>query len=181
MNEALDEIKIAWQLDPLAPNVNTGLARMYHFRKEQDKALEQVNKTISMEPGYAEAHFTAGLTYYELKEYEKAVPYLEKAIELSGRRPVMLGMLGSVYALQGKMKEANLLLAELGTPPVNNDKLYAIAAIKKRMNNENEAMDILEKLLDEKYGLLIYMKVEKSYFEDIDSKRYQQMLDRIGL
>lgn len=180
LDEALQEMQTAYQLDPLSPNVNTGLARMYHFRKEYDKALDQIKKTIRQEPNYAEAYFTAGMTYYELKEYEKAIPELKRAIELSGRRPVMLGILGAIYAIQGKTTEMNMLLTELESPPMNNDRLYAIAVIKSILNPA-EALNILEKLLDEKYGLMIYTKVQKDFFEQIDKSRYQQIIQKTGL
>ena len=106
---------------------------------------------------------------------------LKKAIELSNRRPIMLGMLGGVYVMQGKTDQAKKLLAELESPPVNHDKLFAIATIKGRMGQTGEALDILEKLLDEKSGMIIYMKVQRHFFENIDNPRYQRMLKRIGL
>ncbi|MFN2439013.1 MAG: adenylate/guanylate cyclase domain-containing protein, partial [Chitinophagaceae bacterium] len=38
LDEALREIQKAYELDPLSLNVNTGVARIYHFRNEYDKA-----------------------------------------------------------------------------------------------------------------------------------------------
>lgn len=181
LDEALSEMQEAYQLDPLSPNVNTGVARIYHFRNEPDKAIAQITKTLELDPGYAEAHFTAGMAYFKKKDYETAEAELKKAIELSRRRPVMIGMLGVVYATNGKPAEAKRLLAELEAGPLNNDKLYAIGTIKIGLGLTNEAFDIFEKLLDEKYGILIYMKVEKDFFKDYDHPRYLRLLQRIGL
>jgi hypothetical protein len=45
-----------------------------------------------------------------------------------------------------------------------------------------EAYDILNRLADEKYGILIYMKVEKDQFQSISSAgRYQQLLKKMNL
>jgi adenylate cyclase len=181
LDESLNEMMTAYNLDPLSPNVNNGLARIYHFRHEDKKGLEQIHKTIELEPTYAEGHFTAGMTYYRLNDFVTAEKELKEAINLSGRRPVMLGMLGRVYISQGKNNEAKKLLAELETPPVNNDKLYAIAIIRNFLGERDAAFDIFEKLADDKYGIMIYMRVERTLFKSVDEERYNRLLKRMGL
>jgi adenylate cyclase len=180
LDEALQEMQKAYELDPLSSSVNTGIARIYHFRNEPDKALAQIKKTLELDPNYAEAHFAAGMTYFKIKDYEKAAVALEKAVVLSGRRPVMLGFLGSVYEKMGKTDEMKKLLAELETTPVTNDKLFAISYIKSSLGQSDEALDILEKLAAERNGIMIYMKVEKDFFADSNSPRFKQMLEKMG-
>jgi adenylate cyclase len=180
LDEALKEMQLAYELDPLSPSVNTGIARIYHFRNEYGKSLEQIKKTIKLDPEYAEAHFTAGMTYSKMKDYPKAVAELTKAIELSGRRPVMLGMLGAVYALSGKMDEARKIQLELESPPVNNDKQFALTTVLSNMGKTDEAFKILNHLVDEKYGIMIYMKVEKKYLGVENDPRYFALLRRMG-
>lgn len=134
-----------------------------------------------MDSNYAEAHFTAGMTYFKIKEYDKAAEALQKAITLSRGRPVMLGVLGAIYAKQGKVGEMKKLLSELETPPVTNDKLYASCYIKASLGHADEAFDILEKLLADRYGILVYLKVEKDFFPASADPRYHQILVKMGL
>ena len=181
LDEALSEIQIAYQLDPLSLSVNNGLARIYHFRNETDKAINQIDKTLALDSNYAEGYFSVGMTYYKTNEYEKAVAALKKAINLAKRRPVMLAVLGAVYAKIGNTDEAKKLLAELQLPPLNNDKLYGIAVIKSKLGQMDEALNILEKLADEKYGIMIYMKVEKRFFYEPNNPTYQRIGRKIGL
>ena len=181
LDESLKEMKLAYQLDPLSNNVNNGLARIHYFRGEYDQSLLQSNKTIALDSNYAEAHFTAGMTLYRMKNYEQAVLSLKKAIELSGGRPVILGMLGVVYARQGKIDEAKKLLAALELPPVTNDKLYAAATIKTNIGQIDEAFSIFEKLIEEKYGIMVYLKVEQDFFPEIGPARYRRLLQKMRL
>ena len=44
-----------------------------------EKAIAQINKTIELDPDYAEAHFTAGMTYFKNKDYEKAECRIKKS------------------------------------------------------------------------------------------------------
>jgi TolB-like protein/class 3 adenylate cyclase/Flp pilus assembly protein TadD len=181
LDEALTEMQTAYQLDPLSPSVNTGLARIYHFRNEHEKGLAQIQKALKLDPNYAEAYFTAGMTHFKISEYDNAVTELEKAVELSGSRPVMMGVLGALYEKMGRKAEAKKILDELQSEPVTNDKLYAVSFIKFNAGHKGEAFDILEKLLADKYGILIYMKVESGFFGGSDDTRYHQMLARMGL
>ena len=181
LDESLSEMKKAYALDPLSPNINTGLARVYHFRKEYQNAITQIDRTISLDSNYADAHFSKGMTYHKMGQFEEALPEMLKAVKLSGRRPVMLGMLGRVYSKMGRMDDVNALLKELSTPPVTNDKIYATAVIMVNIGKQDEAFDIFEKLVDEKYGILVYMKVEREFFDIEDSPRFRKLLQRMGL
>jgi tetratricopeptide (TPR) repeat protein len=161
--------------------VNTGIARIYHFRNEPDKSLEQIRKTLKLDPSYAEAHFTAGMTYSKLRDYSSAERELIKAVELSGRRPVMVALMGSNYVKMGRRDEALKLLKELQQPPMNNDKLYAIATIQIALGGFDENFWIMEKLVKEKYGIMIYMKVQREYFEYARNPRFEKLIKEIGL
>jgi len=179
LDEALKEMQTAYQLDPLSPSVNNGLARIYHFRKENDKVVTQVNKTLALDSNYAEAYFTQGINYFEQKDYQKAESVLLKAVQLSNRRPVIVAILASTYAKEGKTDEAKKILAELESAPQNNDNLYAIATIKMNTGQQQQGVQILEKLIQEKYGIMIYMKVEGEFF-DVDKATMQRLLKEIG-
>lgn len=180
LDEALTEMNTALSLDPLSTSVNTGLARIYHFRGEKEKALSQIQKAFVLDSNYAEGHFTAGMTHMKFNNLSSAEHELKKAVELSHRRPVTLALLGINYWRQGKTKEANEILKELEKEPVNNDKLYAIASIKSNMGKIDEALEIYEKLAAEKFGILIYFKVEREMIDRHSNPRYDTILRKLG-
>ena len=181
LDPALSEMRKAYALDPLSPVINTGLARIYQFRNEFDQALFWINKTLARDSLYADAHFTKGMIYSRMHQYETSLASYRKAIALSNGRPIILGALGLSYGQLGRRAEAARILTQLETPPVNNDKLYAISMIKSSLGQNDEAFDILEKLLEEKYGVMIYMKVEEELILESDSPRYHRMLKEMGL
>jgi hypothetical protein len=49
------------------------------------------------------------------------------------------------------------------------------------LGQTQEAFDILDQLAEEKYGVLIYMKVEKEMFHIHDPVRYQRLLKKMKL
>lgn len=181
LDEALNEMQTAYNLDPLSPSVNNGISRVYHFRHEDEKSLAQAKKIVELEPGYAEGHFTLAMSNITLKNYRDAEKELIKAIELSGGRPVMKGMLGRMLVATGRADEAKKLLSEMETPPVNNDKLYATGVIKYSLGQFDEAYAIFNRLVADKYGVMIYMKVEKPFFNNGNDPRYDALIRKIGL
>jgi TolB-like protein/Flp pilus assembly protein TadD len=180
-DEALQEMQKAHSLDPLAPTVNTGLARIYQYRGEYDRALAQINKTLALDSSYVDAYFTKGSILNDRKEYNQALISLNKAVALSGRRPELLGALGLTYANMGKLTEARKMLAELETPPLNNGKLFSACMIKSQLGQPDEIFPLLEKLVDEKFGPVIYIKMNKDMIQGIDGPRYQRLLKKMGL
>jgi adenylate cyclase len=180
-DEALEQMNIAYSLDPLAPGVNTGLARIYQFRKEYDMALAQINKTIALDTLYADSYFVKGKIFAKIKRYKLAIREFRKAADLSNRRPIILAAMGTTYSKIGRPAEARKILAELQAPPSNNDKLYASSMIYSSLGKTDAAYNILEKLVQEKYGVLVYMKVEKEQMLDHDSPRFKRLLKEMNL
>ncbi|HEX5171664.1 MAG TPA: adenylate/guanylate cyclase domain-containing protein [Cyclobacteriaceae bacterium] len=163
--DALRELKSAQELDPLSLSVNTGLGRQYTFQNEFVKAHAQFKKVLDIDPDYGEGYFAMGMNFYKMKDYKKAEEVLIKAVDLSGRRPVVVAFLAVVFAQQNKLAEANNLLNELEQPPLTNDKLYAIGTIKLGLGQEEKTVEILEKLYEDHYGLLIFLNSERGLYE----------------
>ena len=179
LDEALREIQIAHELDPMSSSVNTGLGRIYEFRNETDRAVTQFQKTIELDAGYAEAYFGLAAMYLKSGDYTKAEAAAKQALQLSGGRPVIAGFLGGIYAQTGNDAEAYRILQDLEAPPVSNDKLYAQAIILHNQGRLDEALDILEKLLEERYGLLIYSNVEQEIFK-LGNERFERIIQKMN-
>src|ERR1041385_5029877 len=173
-------MQTAYKLDPLSPSVNNGLARIYHFRNENDKVVIQINKTLALDSNYAEAYFTQGINYFKQREYQKAEPMLQKAVELSNGRPVIASILACNYAKEGKTDSAQKILSRFEAAPPNDDNLYAIASIKLNVGQVQEGVKILEQLIREKYGIMVYFKVEDEFFDTIDEATRQRLEKEMG-
>jgi len=180
LDESLKEIKTAHELDPLSLSVNTGMGRIYHFRNEIDKAVEQFNKTLELDPSYAEAHFGLGLAYFKAKDFAKAEVAVLKAAELSRRRPVIIGVLGAIYAKNGRKKESDKLLMELQSSPPTYDKEYATSTILINTGRIDEALKILDELVKIKHGTLVYFNVERSFYGSDTEAKLEPIRKRMG-
>ena len=159
--EAIPLMLHAHNLDPLSAAVITGLGRIYHFNKKDDKAIEMFNKVLAKEPDYVEALFGLGLSFYQKEMYDDAITQLKHAIELSNARPIIVASLGQVYAKIGRTDEAKKILQQLKIREEEEgiSKFYQ-AMIDVCLGNVYSNMDIIYKAYEDRFGLLVYINVE---------------------
>ncbi len=98
--QAVAAMERAHDRDPLAPIVNDHLGLSYSLAGRHDKALRQLQQTISVAPDFFLAHYRVGWVYLQQGQPREAVAPLERAVELS-EGAYGLGMLGYAYGLSG--------------------------------------------------------------------------------
>ena len=120
LDQALQEIRTAQQLDPLSLGINKDFAVILLYARDYEKALEQCRKTLEIEP-----HIGAMSTYiaqiYELQQkYPEATAELEKAHAADPEDSEITYALAQAYALIGKKDEALKISDELNQPAKQN-------------------------------------------------------------
>jgi TolB-like protein/DNA-binding winged helix-turn-helix (wHTH) protein/Tfp pilus assembly protein PilF len=181
-DDATAEMKKAQQLDPFSLVVNSALAFSFHYSRQYDLAIEQYRKVIEMEPGFVVGHYGLGLAYEQKKEYERAQAEFEKAIALLGGETDAIAAIGRVQALQGKKAEARRIVGRLRSlarrkyvSPVN------VAVLLLSLGENDEAFQWLEKAYQERYGWLIFLRVDPRFDGVRSDPRFNELLKRIGL
>jgi tetratricopeptide (TPR) repeat protein len=116
MDEALREIRLAQELDPLSLIINTDVAEMHYFARRHDEAIQQARKTLEMDPSFALAQRVLGLAYEEKGMYPESIAALQKLVEITERATKDSGALlgpAIVYAALGNKDQALLWLEKL--------------------------------------------------------------------
>ncbi len=178
--EGAAEIKRGLELDPLSLIINTSLGRAYYYARNHDLAIEQLRRTLEMEPKFAEARFQLGLVYEAKRMYAEAEAEMQKSAELFAD-PLMQAWVGRIYAVQGKRAEAERVLAELlemsrrqYVPP------YLIAIIYTGLGEKDSAFEWLEKTYQERSYYVIWLKADPLYDPLRSDPRFASLLERIG-
>ncbi len=82
-------------------------ALLYSGDGKYDKAISDIEKVISIEPSFIDAHIQYGAILYDLKKYAEAETRFEKAIELKADyKPNVYYMLAITEAKQNKYEES---------------------------------------------------------------------------
>ncbi|VVB66453.1 Proteasome-activating nucleotidase [Candidatus Gugararchaeum adminiculabundum] len=69
----------------------------YYEKGNYDKAIENYNMTIVLNPNFSEAYFNRGLAYYNKKNFDKSIEDYARAAELDPRNPVIYNNRGDAY------------------------------------------------------------------------------------
>jgi serine/threonine-protein kinase len=123
--EALARAALA--IDPVSAWVNALLVQALHIQRKHREAVAQAEHTLEIAPGFPFALFFGGLGALVLGRSEKALGFLEEAVDTSGRLD-FVGPLGCAYARVNQPDRARQLLEELdgndAVPPITYATLH---------------------------------------------------------
>src|SRR6476659_4987360 len=151
----LTEMKRAVELDPLSLVINSNLGWAYIHLGRLDEAIAQLRKTVEMDRGFYYARYGLGLALELKGAIPEAIAEYQKAIAIS-EDPVPLGMLGRLYAAQGRKDEAQKILQQLRQRREQHYvAAYSLALVYLGLGGRNEAINWLEQGYQERDGFNI--------------------------
>ncbi len=160
--EAISQMKLAQELEPLSLIINTGVGWCYYQARKPDEAIKQFRKVLEMKPDFYLAHLALGLAYGQKGSYQEAIAELQQTLQLSGGHILTAkASLGRFYALADRKQEAERELLELKKMMQARyvPALYP-AVIHDALGQHAEAYGWVKKAFDERCEYLVYAKVE---------------------
>ena len=181
--ESAAEAKKALDLEPLSTQFRMVLGVSFYQMRLYDKAVEELKKTIEMDPTFFPAHFFLGWWMYpEMAMFEQALEEAQKAVELTRGASITVAALGYAYAAAGRSEQARKVLGELDeiskktfVSPV------AVAAIHARLGEIDRAFACLEKAYETRDHWMDYLKVLHMLAPLHGDPRFNVLLKKMNL
>ena len=179
-SQALTEIKLARELDPVSLVVNAAEGQILFFAGRSDESLDRLSKTIDLSPNFWLSYLFISVVYTEKGMYAEAVAAAKKAGELSGNSQ---SEAYRAYALAkwGKLDEARAVLDELlklsnecYVPP------YNLAVVYNGLGKSDKALDYLEKGFAEKNVLMVFLKVDPKWNNLRSEPRFIELMKQMN-
>jgi len=76
MEEAIREMLLARDLDPLAPRKNADLGQIFYYARDYPRALEELKKSIELFPEHSGNYFRIANVYLRMGKYKEAIESL---------------------------------------------------------------------------------------------------------
>jgi len=153
---------------------------MLYLGHQYDPAVDQLRKTIELDPNYFLAHMLLGDSYAQKGHMSEAIPELEKAVSL-GECNQSLGELGHAYALSRKRQEAqrmaDKLIAEWKGSHVG---AYSIAVIEVGLGQEDRALAWLERAYEDRTFFMLDLEREPEFDPLRSNQRFKDLLRRMN-
>jgi tetratricopeptide (TPR) repeat protein len=180
-DEGIAEIQRAEELDPLSPIISGSVGWAFHMARQPDQAIDQLRKTLQMDPDFAMTHFYLGMAYEGKQMYQEAIAEYRKANDLSTADPGLVG-LGHAYAMSGNIGAAQEVLDELKRRAEKNQtRPSSVAIVYAGLNDRDHAFEWMDKAYDQRAEGVVYLKAQP-YLDNLRSDpRREAFLRRIGL
>ncbi len=180
-DEALAEIELARQLDPLSLIVNALKAQAFFYAGRDAEAIDQSNKTLEIEPDFWIAHIMLTRIYLRQNRFDEAAREAKKAVEFSVGNSEAVSLEAYALAKAERRDEALALLEDLRSRSTQRYvPAYNVAMIDNGLGNSVEALNQLEKAFAEKDARLMLLKVEPKWNNLRSEQRFIELMRRMN-
>lgn len=182
VDEALTEIRVAQELDPISSIIARDVARIHFYRQDFETALEQCDHAIELNPHFTPAYWMLGVVQEQRGDFDESTAAFQRAIQLSPQSPLMQAALGRTLALFGKRREALQILMELrGLAAKRYVSPFEIASLHFALDEEEQGFDWLSKAFQDRCFELICIKVDPRMSSLWGNPRFQNLFQQLGL
>jgi tetratricopeptide (TPR) repeat protein len=138
------------QLNPDQYEVRLNLARVYLWGGKQNDAVRLLSRLFDEDPDRLDVEIELAWALYISEEYEEALQHWNHINEEIPDNPTFLMARSNVLILLGALDEAEADARHvLELEPRNPDALNLLAALAVRMHRPEEAVEALERVLEE--------------------------------
>ncbi|HEY6944491.1 MAG TPA: tetratricopeptide repeat protein [Candidatus Acidoferrum sp.] len=180
--EALVQIQLARESDPVSVVINSDVGEMYYYAHQFDRAIEHYRKTLEMDPHFLPAYWQIAAAYVHTKRYSDALEALQQAEIVGGKRPETTAWMGYVYAVSGQRSEAERRLKELEELSKHrSDLTEPISLVYAGLGQTDRMFASVQKACDERTGSVILLKVNPLLDSLHSDPRYIKTVRCLGL
>ena len=160
-DESIAQAERGRSLDPVSPIITAGVSWMFHLAGRHDSALTWARATLALEPDFIIGGLRLGSALKHRGDLPAAVVELERFVKLSGEGPDLLAQLGQVYARAGRRADAQRIIERLRTLSATRYvPAYDVALVHASLGERDEAFAWLRRAFDERYGPLVFARID---------------------
>ena len=160
-HEAWEQINAAMRLDPLSLPNNAEVVRTLYYSRDYDRAIEQGQKALQLDPNYARTQFWLGRVYSQKQMHSEAIAASRKILEAMPDSNLALTEMAYSLAAGGRQTEARKILRRLEERSERSFvPNYNLAVIHIALNEEDIAMRYMQQAYENRDWALLVLAVE---------------------
>lgn len=186
-DEALHQMQLARQLDPMSPGIVQALAWTYYHMRRFGDSIATFRSMLEAVPDFSYGLMTFSWALRHTGAGDEAVRYAEKALDLSSGGQFFVAALGAAYAAAGRPQQAEAVLERLDQMSQHGYvSPYHLALIHVQLGNRDKVIELLEEASTRKDAWLVWLGVEPQFdplrgdpaFEDLVRRTRNPIVDR---
>ena len=148
-DQALSEMRLAREYDPLSPVSNGALCNVLTYRENFAEAVKVCEKAVELSPNTADNRLALANVYFFSGNTAEAIKQVKIDIESGGNKFSALGSLGYFYAKLNRRAEAEAIIAQLKPEAIRDTGLFNdLALITYALGRNDEAFIYFQKAYD---------------------------------
>lgn len=179
--EAIAQLKLAQQIDPMTVLTSNVLAVTLFCSRRYGDAIREARRHLQMDPNYILARFTLGNCEAEKGDLVAAISEYRKVLEQM-RAAEVLGRLGNAQARAGRIAEARATVAELERIE-QTEKIagVALARVYVGLGEKKLAIERLGKAVEAHLTDVAFMGVDPAFDPLRTEPAFQSLCARVNL
>jgi eukaryotic-like serine/threonine-protein kinase len=183
--EAIEDIAMARQLDPMNPLVAAAAGNVHYYAGNYLQSEEECVAALALDPSSGLARVQLGLSLTFGGNPHRAIEELQAAVKETAGNPVIqlqaMAALAVSHAAAGESAEARRIVEGLEQLPRASLFGYGIAAIHAMLGDHEAAFLWLGRALESSSFWLSLLGVEPAFASIRSDPRFELMLERVGL
>ncbi len=186
--EAHEQIQRALELDSSSFQTLWLKAQIFYRENNFEFAWEIGERLIEEykdEPKLYHVYLLFGTSYSIRGQHDVAFALLRKAETLSMRSfdgaKELIGTFGAAFARADNTEKAENCLQKLENLSKENDVNYELATVYANLGSFDKALEYLTELVEKRDWRLIHLQAEMDFFVLHEDKRFQSILETIGI
>lgn len=181
-DEAIAAGKRAVELAPDHYQASFTLGVTYYWAGQLDEAIEQIRKTVEIDPGIPTAHALLARVLSDVNQHKDAIQECDTALTLSRKATYFLLIAAITYATLHEPGEARRILEDVeknGKP--DGASSFWIAAVHACLNEKEKAFERLEEAFQGRASFLVFLKTNPMFNDLHGDPRFGDLVKRIGI
>ncbi|HZJ61218.1 MAG TPA: adenylate/guanylate cyclase domain-containing protein [Chitinophagaceae bacterium] len=180
-DEALDEISLAIELDPVSQGILKDKGIHHYYHREYDEAIATGLQVLELNSGFAPAHRLLSLAYAGKGLFNKAIGANQKWGELTRNRIKTEVSLVQIYAASGLKSQAARMIKNIESGDLGANDIRGMALVYAALNENDMAFSWLEKSYEKHEESLCNIRIDPKLDSLRSDPRYDLLVKKIGL
>src|SRR5262249_46011794 len=176
------EIKQAQALDPLSPLANSDVGWVYLFARRYDEAIDQIKRTLDLEPGFGSARACLIQAYLYKGLTGEALALGKEEMARRGATPRELASISTADTsaaltnyLGWTLAKAQSVSGNAGAPH------YRIAQLYAELGDKQRALESLAASFSAHDPMMVFLNVDPAYDSLRSDPRFVDLVRHSGL
>jgi TolB-like protein/Flp pilus assembly protein TadD len=181
-DEGFVQMRMARELDPMSPVLNTLEADYLLEAGRRDEARARLNRALDIAPNFWFAHCTRGVLYFADQQPDEGIAAMRRAVELADSNSRPRALLAIYLARLGQIEEARKILNQLlalektrYVPPTS------LAAVYAALGDVGPALDALDRAFLDRDTRLTFLKDDRRLASLNKEPRFVALLHKMKL